>query len=64
MARQIAPNIRTWIMAGYFRRKDPELAAAGYWGMGLAIALAFASLVLHEFGHALAAWAVGIPAVG
>jgi Zn-dependent protease len=58
----------TWSLAdSYFPREEvlPGLAPAEYWLLGFAAALLlFASIVLHELGHALTAQRLGVPIRG
>lgn len=52
-----------WVLgAGYFPEAVPDAAAGAVWGGALVGAfLFFGSILAHEFGHALAARAFGIP---
>jgi Zn-dependent protease len=55
----------TWSLANQFHGRVPGLAPWAYWIMGLATGLAFfVCIVLHEFGHAIAARAFGMPIRG
>ncbi len=58
--------IALWVMAwslatGYFPQTFPNLPASTYWAMGVVSALLlFASVLVHELGHAIAARRYGI----
>ncbi|MBP7149356.1 MAG: site-2 protease family protein [Acidobacteria bacterium] len=56
----------TWSLAsGFFPLRQPGLAPAWYWAMGLAGAAGlFASIVLHELAHAAVARRFGLPIRG
>ncbi len=51
----------SWLLAGSFAVGYSELSTATHWIMGLSAVLGlFASVVLHEFGHAMMARQVGL----
>lgn len=51
----------SWTAAIHFREHGPYLSQIGYWFWGISAALGFfASIVIHELGHALAARLQGI----
>ena len=51
----------SWSMASMYSTWLPGLTAGSYWAMGIAWALGlFASIVLHELGHALTARRFGV----
>jgi Zn-dependent protease/CBS domain-containing protein len=58
----------TWSLANTFPTEEggaPGLTPPTYWAMGLVAALLlFASIVLHELGHALTAQRLGVPIRG
>ncbi|MDR5682502.1 MAG: site-2 protease family protein [Armatimonadota bacterium] len=59
----IAVWVISWSLAqGVFPQQIPGLPSGTYWTMGVAGALLlFASVLVHEFGHALTARTLGIP---